>query len=661
MKKLVLSLLGLAALTAAVAQAQTTGTWNVDNASVNNWSTVGSWTGLTGGLVPNAIDAAVTLGPVITASRTVTLDTNVTIGSLTFNEDTVGANAYGVSFNNAARTMTFDVTTGNASILARGSGGYNLGTQGSGQIILNDNLAISAGSNNSAGSPGATVMLSSQITGNGTLILSSLSSNDGTGTATSNSRGTGLRSTVANTFSGGVTVNSGFVLVNGNIGNLGSGNLTLNSNAGGSSSKLQLQTGGGTLANNIVFGNGGGNSGFGIDVLDANTYTLGTLSGTTANNPLQFNSNSQGTLKLSGNSASLTAGQFYVRRGTLILDNANAWGTANTNASGWQVGNFSNGSTGSAELLTNGFNVGGNIITNQSTTAANTNSDNLVIGGNHTSGTATFSGNITAGRIVGGTRQLQLTSATGGTTVFSGLISDAAVSGSAATVLPVFKVGGGTVTLSNATGNTYTGNTTVSLGTLLVSNTSGSATGTGNLSVSLGAILGGSGIVTPGAGNSISVSGSIAPGVGGIGTLTFNGTTATSAVATFNTGATFSFDINATSVTSDKIALTNGASGDFVFNNNVINLSLTGLLVNGQSYILFDGTNDNQFTGLTIGALNKITSGLSYSGLVGDFTNSYLTLSGGDIVFNAVPEPSTWALLALSLTTVMVLRRRRRA
>jgi uncharacterized protein (DUF1501 family) len=41
------------------------------------------------------------------------------------------------------------------------------------------------------------------------------------------------------------------------------------------------------------------------------------------------------------------------------------------------------------------------------------------------------------------------------------------------------------------------------------------------------------------------------------------------------------------------------------------------------------------------------------------YANGATILSSGEIV--AVPEPSTWALLALSLTTVMVLRRRRRA
>jgi len=34
-------------------------------------------------------------------------------------------------------------------------------------------------------------------------------------------------------------------------------------------------------------------------------------------------------------------------------------------------------------------------------------------------------------------------------------------------------------------------------------------------------------------------------------------------------------------------------------------------------------------------------------------------LLDGTLTFNAIPEPSTWAMLAIGLTTVMVLRRRR--
>jgi fibronectin-binding autotransporter adhesin len=58
----------------------------------------------------------------------------------------------------------------------------------------------------------------------------------------------------------------------------------------------------------------------------------------------------------------------------------------------------------------------------------------------------------------------------------------------------IIKNGAGTLNLAGA--NTYTGNTVVNTGTLLVTNTSGSATGTGVVSVNASGALGGNGIIT---------------------------------------------------------------------------------------------------------------------------------------------------------------------
>ena len=73
-------------------------------------------------------------------------------------------------------------------------------------------------------------------------------------------------------------------------------------------------------------------------------------------------------------------------------------------------------------------------------------------------------------------------------TTFSGLIQDGGVSGGTGGSLT--KTGNGKLTLSNA--NTYTGGTTVTKGTLLVTNRTGSATGTGAVQVNAGT-LGGTG------------------------------------------------------------------------------------------------------------------------------------------------------------------------
>jgi autotransporter-associated beta strand protein len=454
-------------------------TWKV-NAS-GNWSTFSNWTTT---FVPNVVGAQAVLGPVITSSASVTLDTNVTLGFLTFNEDAVATNSYAIPFNNTARTLTFDVTSGSAAINARGVGGYQIGTQGSGQIILNDSVAISAGASGTGASEANTISLNSQITGTGGLVLSSLNSTDGTGFVTTGSRGTALRSTVANTFSGGVTVNSGYVRLVGNIGNLGSGPLTLNASEGTNGpggSSLILRTGGGILAKNIVFGNASNTAGvnprLAIQAEDSalSNYTLtGSLSGSISTQTVRIGStgtsnNHQLTFSGDGSGLNLgTSSTFQIRLGTVVINHAHAFGSGNGNTANnggrFQLGNLSSATAGTSGLLTNGFNVNGNIISQAATASGNTNTDHIVIGGTHTSGTATFAGSISLARIVGGTRQLQLTSATGGTTVFGGIISDAAVTGSASAFVPVHKIGAGTVILSAP--NTYSGRTTVTAGTL---------------------------------------------------------------------------------------------------------------------------------------------------------------------------------------------------
>jgi fibronectin-binding autotransporter adhesin len=82
-----------------------------------------------------------------------------------------------------------------------------------------------------------------------------------------------------------------------------------------------------------------------------------------------------------------------------------------------------------------------------------------------------------------------LVGTSGLSTSFSGVIRQDSVTAGGS----LGKTGTGAWTLAGA--NTYTGGTTVYQGTLIVTNTSGSATGTGAVSVSAGT-LGGSGIIT---------------------------------------------------------------------------------------------------------------------------------------------------------------------
>ncbi len=252
-------------------------------------------------------------------------------------------------------------------------------------------------------------------------------------------------------------------------------------------------------------------------------------------------------------------------------------------------------------------------------------------------------------------RGLSLGGSNTGDNTLAWLVNGGASSG----VNSITKADAGKWILTNA--NTYASTTTVNAGTLLIN---GSHTGGGNYSVT--GILGGSGTIAMAAAATAIVNsgGYIAPGanVGQIGTLTFNGTTQTGTVATFASGAKFAFDLNATSVTSDRLALINGATSDFVFNSNVIEFGVVGSLVSGQSYTLFSSNVAGAYSGLTFDGSNYVTAGLSFTGLSGAFqTDSKIQLVGNNLVLQAVPEPATWALLAFSLTTVVIFRRRQTA
>ena len=82
-----------------------------------NWNTSGNWTP---GTVPNSVNATATLSSIITQNRTVTVDTNVTLGTLNITSD----KNYTVSqTGGTARTMTFNATgPGPAFINVSGAG-----------------------------------------------------------------------------------------------------------------------------------------------------------------------------------------------------------------------------------------------------------------------------------------------------------------------------------------------------------------------------------------------------------------------------------------------------------------------------------------------------------------------------------------------------------
>ena len=129
--------------------------------------------------------------------------------------------------------------------------------------------------------------------------------------------------------------------------------------------------------------------------------------------------------------------------------------------------------------------------------------------------------------------------------------------------------------LALAGADTYTGNTTVSSGTLLANNTSGSATGLGGVTVATGAVLGGTGTI--GGATTLQSGAVLAAGNGGIGTLTLNTN------LTLNALSTNTFAVTPANGVSNTVVV----AGVLTPNNSVISITSGAALQPGNTYTLF--------------------------------------------------------------------------
>jgi autotransporter-associated beta strand protein len=194
---------GLAAISLSSLQAQTTGNWNYNgvDAASNSWNTAGSWTGLAGGLVPNSIGATPNFTFNITAARTITLDGDKTVGTLTINDPTSSYFGYTLSAGTPTTSqLIFDVASGSAAILSPATANTVANTI-SVPITFNDPLEIS----------------NTKTNVNGTLNLNGIVS-DGAASLGITKLGNGIvQFGAANTYDGGTTITAG---------RLGAGNAT---------------------------------------------------------------------------------------------------------------------------------------------------------------------------------------------------------------------------------------------------------------------------------------------------------------------------------------------------------------------------------------------------------------------------------------------------
>jgi autotransporter-associated beta strand protein len=237
----------------------------------------------------------------------------------------------------------------------------------------------------------------------------------------------------------------------------------------------------------------------------------------------------------------------------------------------------------------------------------------------------TFSG---AFDLNGGTRGLNVTN-TAPTTI-TGVVQNGGFQ----------KFGTGQLSLNSVTGNTYTGGTIVNAGILNVNNTSGSGTGTGTVSVAAAGTLSGNFSIS----GATVVNGTLSPG-NSAGTANFGSSLSlgSAAVTNMELASPSSFD---------RVNVANLLTLDGTINI----ITIEGFVVQaGMTFDLFDWGSINA-TGFNPSTDINFSMAQTAPGVTWDTSN--FTVDG---TITAVPEPSTYALLASGLVFGVAAYRRRRA
>lgn len=597
------------------AQSQAAEIQKANNATALN--ATGSWVG---GVVPGASDIAL-FDSTLTASRTPSLGGNVSFA--------------GIKVTNVGTAQSIFSTTG--ATMTLGSSGIDMSAAGA-------NLSISAimdltASQTWSVASGRSLAVSGASTGAGTITLSGagtyslgVNSTLSSGTLVSGALGVGavnledgihLASTTNRTVANAMNLNGNISvdMTSTNILNLIGG-----MNIGSGSRSITINnTGGSATAPSLAFGGGVGS-----------TYSQITGSGV-----LTFkNGNASETPMVSVRLGSGSANDYTVISADVTIGSGVSLITTTSNTL-----------TASSDVTVNTggiLNLSNNGGTSASQTIGSLSGGGTVVNSTSSNGTAVLT-------IDGGSSVSR--------TTFSGTVQNGATG-----FVSVVKSGSTTQVFSGA--NNYTGATTVNGGTLLIDGTHVQAVSGSGYTVNSGATLGGTGRIsrfsTANTQNAVLVNsgGILAPGDGGTGTLTLDGVNfsgTNTRVLNMASGAKFSFDLAGNGSSADQVAFWNYVSGDLLLNSNAINLTITGTLVEGTYTVsLFKFYSDSGTTLATSGITTGLTIGTLDTSIQGTPTLTYNSAGGTiDLTYTVVPEPSTWALVALGLTSILVLRRRK--
>jgi len=366
---------------------------------------------------------------------------------------------------NLAAPVTVNAASGNVVLNGVVSGANTLTTSGShtvalagtntftGLVINSGTLALTGASQLDSTGAGSGSFTNS-ITDNGNLTYNSSAVNtlagqiSGSGTLTV--QGTNMTLTASNNYSGGTKIYGGILNVVGTVGGssgiqspLGSGSLTLSNGT-----LISYQTSqGGTISNNTVCVAATTNA-LTLNVASGKaTYWAGNITGSSGE--LDFGgtntASGQTSFDLAGDNSSGNSGTFkFISNVNLRLRSAASGNTPNV---AWDLGNVGAALTTKVDGTPTTFYLG------------------ALTGGS----SSTLSGHASSAGGTGAYVTYQI-GARNLSTTFAGVISDGNQAGSPTNInnTSIIKVGSGTLNLTGT--STYTGNTTVSGGTLELAN-----------------------------------------------------------------------------------------------------------------------------------------------------------------------------------------------